>query len=119
LTRVDPPIGFGVRVDSSLQSGDTISGMYDSLISKVITWGRTRDEAISRMTRSLDDYKIEGAPSTIPFHKQVVKTDDFMAGRTYTSFLEKHQEEIVAALSPSAESSESATGEPDSPMPLL
>ncbi len=119
LTRVDPPIGFGVRVDSSLQSGDTISGMYDSLISKVITWGRTRDEAISHMTRSLDDYKIEGAPSTIPFHKQVLKTDDFIAGRTYTSFLEKHQEEIVAALSPSAESSESANGEPDSPMPLL
>lgn len=118
LSSVIQPSGFGVRVDSSLQSGDTISGMYDSLISKLVTWGRTRDEAISRMVRSLEDYEIVGAPSTIPFHQQVLKTDDFLSGRTFTSFLEKHQDEIVAAISPASVNS-SVDEEESAPMPLL
>lgn len=119
LSSVVRPIGFGVRVDSSLQTGDTISDKYDSLISKVITWGRTRDEAISRMVRSLDDYEIVGAPSTIPFHQQVLKTEDFLTGQTYTSFLAKHHDDIVAAISPAPLGAEVDEEEPDPPMPLL
>lgn len=113
------PSGFGVRVDSSLQSGDTISDMYDSLISKVITWGRTRDEAISRMVRSLADYVIVGAPSTIPFHLQVLANEDFLNGQTYTSFLAKYHDEITAAIKQAeiSDSNEDDSSEP--PMPLL
>jgi acetyl-CoA/propionyl-CoA carboxylase, biotin carboxylase, biotin carboxyl carrier protein len=119
LSSVVRPIGFGVRVDSALQTGDTISDKYDSLISKVITWGRTRDEAISRMVRSLDDYEIVGAPSTIPFHQQVLKTEDFLTGQTFTSFLAKHNDDIVAAISPAKVDEISEDEESDAPMPLL
>lgn len=119
LSSVVRPIGFGVRVDSSLQTGDTISDKYDSLISKVITWGRDRDEAISRMVRSLDDYEIVGAPSTIPFHQEVLKTEDFLTGQTYTSFLEKHHDAIVAAIKPADAGPDVEDEEPDPPMPLL
>lgn len=119
LSSVVRPIGFGVRVDSSLQSGDTISDKYDSLISKVITWGRTRDEAISRMVRSLDDYVIIGAPSTIPFHQQVLKTEDFLTGQTFTSFLETHNDDIVAAMNLAQTETGVDEEESDPPMPLL
>lgn len=119
LSKVVRPSGFGVRVDSSLQSGDTISDRYDSLISKVITWGRTRDEAIQRMVRSLDDYEIIGAPSTIPFHQQVLKTNDFLSGQTYTSFLATHQDEIVAAIKPGETNAEAESDAAEPPLPLL
>lgn len=119
LSKVVQPSGFGVRVDSSLQSGDTISEMYDSLISKVVTWGQTRDEAIRRMVRSLDDYEIIGAPSTIPFHQQVLKTEDFLSGQTFTSFLEKHQDEFVAAITPTNSGSRPGENGSEPPMPLL
>lgn len=119
LSRVVRPSGFGVRVDSSLQSGDTISDMYDSLISKVITWGRDRDEAIRRMIRSLDDYEIVGAPSTIAFHQQVLKHDDFLTGQTFTSFLETHQDDIVAAIRPGTPGGNGEEEANESPMPLL
>lgn len=119
LSSVVRPIGFGVRVDSSLQTGDTISDRYDSLISKVITWGRDRNEAIRRMVRSLDDYEIVGAPSTIPFHQQVLKTEDFLTGQTYTSFLAKHHDDIVAAIKPAEMSDEIDEPEAEPPLPLL
>ena len=119
LSRVIAPAGFGVRVDSAVQSGDTISEKYDSLIAKVVTWGRNRDEAITRMVRSLDDYEIVGAPSTIPFHQQVLANEDFLAGQTFTSFLAKHQDDIVSRLKPAEIESTSEEDEPDAPMPLL
>lgn len=120
LTTVNAPSGFGVRVDSSLQSGDTISDKYDSLIAKVITWGRDRDEAIARMDRALQDYEIVGAPSTIPFHQQVLRNADFLSGTTYTSFLETHHDEIVAALEPATAATEGQVNEADTDaMPLL
>ena len=118
ISQVVRPIGFGVRVDSSLQSGDTISDKYDSLISKLITWGRTRDEAISRMVRALDDYEIVGAPSTIPFHQAVFGTDDFRTGNTFTTFIETHQDQLVAGITPYT-AVPAENDEPDPPMPLL
>lgn len=119
LSHVVRPIGFGVRVDSSLQSGDSISALYDSLISKVITWGRNRDEAIERMKRALKDYEIEGAPNTIPFHQRVLETEDFVNGQTFTSFLDKHHDDIIATLSPAENATVDDTDEAASALPLL
>lgn len=113
------PAGFGVRVDSAVQSGDAISEKYDSLISKLITWGRDRSEAIARMVRSLDDYEIVGVPSTIPFHKLVLVSDDFVSGQTYTSFLENHQDEIVAQIAPAAVTRDDEEDPAETPMPLV
>jgi acetyl-CoA/propionyl-CoA carboxylase biotin carboxyl carrier protein len=119
LSQVVRPIGFGVRVDSALNAGDTISDKYDSLVSKLITWGRNREEAIQRMTRALDDYVIVGAPTTVPFHQQVLATDDFRQGNTFTSFLEKHQRDILANLKPAQNLEDGERPEAEAPMPLL
>lgn len=119
LSQVVRPIGFGVRVDSALNAGDTISEKYDSLVSKLITWGRNREEAIQRMIRALDDYVIVGAPTTVPFNRQVLATDDFRQGNTFTSFLEDHQREILAALKPAQGLESAERPDEDAPLPLL
>lgn len=91
-SRYVEPAGFGVRVESSIGTGDPIMANYDSMIAKLITWGRTRDEAISRMSRALSDYGIEGVVTTIPFHQNIMAHDAFRAGHTSTSFLQQHPE---------------------------
>ncbi|HLR75156.1 MAG TPA: acetyl-CoA carboxylase biotin carboxylase subunit [Virgibacillus sp.] len=85
-----PPGGFGVRIDSAVYSGYTITPYYDSMIAKVITYGATREEAISRMKRALDEFGIEGIHTTIPFHRQVMEHDVFINGDFNTKFLEEH-----------------------------
>jgi acetyl-CoA/propionyl-CoA carboxylase biotin carboxyl carrier protein len=85
-----PPAGFGVRVDSAMLQGDQILPTYDSMIAKLVVWGRDRSEAIARMERSLADYRIEGVPTTIPFHQRVVSHEAFIAGETSTTFLATH-----------------------------
>lgn len=113
------PIGFGVRVDSSLQSGDTISDRYDSLISKLITWGRNRDEAIARMRRALIDYEVSDAPTTIPFHLRVLDIPEFQQGITYTSFLETHHDAIFSGLTSPAIAQNGEAEESDPPTPMM
>lgn len=68
-----PPGGLGVRVDSAAYPGYTISPHYDSMIAKLIVWGSTRDEAISRMQRALQEFEIEGIFTTIPFHMKLLQ----------------------------------------------
>jgi acetyl-CoA/propionyl-CoA carboxylase biotin carboxyl carrier protein len=92
LTRYVPPAGFGVRVDSALVQGDRILPAYDSMIAKLVVWGRDRDEAIARMYRALRDYQIEGVPTTILFHKRMLEHEAFLAGETSTTFLANHPE---------------------------
>ena len=82
------PSGPGVRVDSGLYQDGEVSPYYDSLLAKLITWGDTRAEAIRRMRRALDEYRILGIPTTIPFHRQVMEAPDFVQGKYDTSFLE-------------------------------
>ena len=65
----NPPGGFGVRVDSHLYSGYTVPPYYDSLLAKLIVWGETREEAIARGRRALDEFIVVGIPTTIPFHQ--------------------------------------------------
>ncbi|MDZ7264632.1 MAG: biotin carboxylase, partial [candidate division KSB1 bacterium] len=85
------PQGIGVRVDSGLAKGDSVSMYYDPLISKLITWGRDRNEAIQRMKRALDEYVISGVQTVIPFHKQVMNHPDFVAGNFSTHFIDENK----------------------------
>jgi acetyl-CoA carboxylase biotin carboxylase subunit len=88
-----PPGGPGVRVDSHLFTGYEVPPHYDSLLSKLVVWADTRAEAIARMQRALDEYIIEGVPTTIPFHQRLLRHPIFVSGEAYTRFL---QEEAVS-----------------------
>ncbi|NOU97674.1 acetyl-CoA carboxylase biotin carboxylase subunit [Paenibacillus sp. LMG 31456] len=85
-----PPGGFGVRVDSAAYPGYTITPHYDSMIAKLIVWGRDRDEAIQRMKRALSEFSVEGIHSTIPFHLKLLEHKKFIAGDFDIKFLEEH-----------------------------
>lgn len=78
-----------MRVDTAVYNGWTVPSYYDSLIAKVIVHGKTREEAILRMKRALDEFIIEGIKTTIPFHKKVIAHPDFIKGEFNTGFLEK------------------------------
>jgi acetyl-CoA carboxylase biotin carboxylase subunit len=67
---------------------------YDSLLSKLIVWAPTRQEAIARGKRALGEYEIEGVPTTIPFHLKLLEHDTFVRGEAYTNFLADHGEEF-------------------------
>ncbi len=81
------PTGPGVRVDSGLYEGLEITPYYDSLISKLVCWGETRGEAILRMRRALEEYRIMGVKTTIPFHQRLLDSHRFMAGQFDTNFV--------------------------------
>jgi acetyl-CoA carboxylase, biotin carboxylase subunit len=86
-----PPGGFGVRIDSNVYPGYKIPPFYDSMIAKVICWGETRQEAIQRMKRALNEYAITGVPTTIPFHLQVMDNPIYQEGtHVYTDFIQEH-----------------------------
>jgi pyruvate carboxylase subunit A len=80
--------GPGVRVDSGVHTGYTISPYYDSMISKLCVWARTRDVAIARMERALYEYVVVGVKTNIPFHKAVMRNPAFRRGYLTTSFIE-------------------------------
>ncbi|MDP7545204.1 MAG: hypothetical protein QGG31_05465, partial [Anaerolineales bacterium] len=82
------PTGPGVRVDTGVYPGYIVSPHYDSMISKVICWGETRGEALLRMRRALEEYRIVGVKTTIPFHQKLLDSHRFMAGQFNTSFLD-------------------------------
>ena len=88
LTGYRVPGGPGVRVDSHAYPGYTVPPFYDSLLAKLCTHGDTREEAITRMRRALDEYVIEGIHTTIPFHRRVMADPAFVAGHVHTDFLE-------------------------------
>jgi acetyl-CoA/propionyl-CoA carboxylase biotin carboxyl carrier protein len=94
VTRFRQPEGPGIRVDTAMEDGGVILPMYDSLLAKLVTWGRDRDEAIDRMRRALSEFEIEGVPTTIPFHARVLETDSFRSGDVTTAFLPEHPEVI-------------------------
>ena len=89
VERYLPPGGPGVRVDSHLYAGYEVPPHYDSLLSKLIVWAETRDEAIARMQRALDEYVIEGLTTTIPFHQRLLKHPTFLSGEAYTRFIQE------------------------------
>ena len=87
LRRYRPPTGPGVRVDSGVYQDYTIPSSYDSMIAKLITWGRDRDEARRRMARALEQFDIGGVPSTVTFHHLVMTDEAFAAGGVPTTYL--------------------------------
>jgi acetyl-CoA carboxylase, biotin carboxylase subunit len=88
ITTLHQPGGHGVRVDSHVYAGYVIPPYYDSMIGKLITVARTRNEAIDTMYRALSEYVIEGVKTTIPFHLQLMKDERFRSGDFNTKFLE-------------------------------
>lgn len=86
-----PPGGFGVRVDSAVYTGYVIPPFYDSMVAKLITYGSTRDEAIARMKRALQEFRIDGVKTTIPFHKKLLNHEKFLEGDFNTKFLEIYE----------------------------
>lgn len=88
ITVLHTPGGHGIRVDSHIYAGYTIPPYYDSMIAKVIAIAQTREEAISTMERALSEYVIEGVKTTIPFHIQLMKNEQFREGNFTTKFIE-------------------------------
>jgi acetyl-CoA carboxylase biotin carboxylase subunit len=82
------PTGPGVRVDTGIYEGFQITPHYDPLISKLICWGETRAEALLRMRRALEEYRIMGIKTNIPFHQRILDSHRFMAGQFDTTFVE-------------------------------
>jgi acetyl-CoA carboxylase, biotin carboxylase subunit len=89
ITLYHPPGGPGVRIDSAAYAGYAIPPFYDSMVGKLIVWGRTRDEAINRMKRALLEFQIEGISTTIPFHLKVLDNAFFRRGEVYTNFIQR------------------------------
>ena len=88
ITKYSPPGGFGVRVDSAMESGSIVVPHYDSMIAKLITHGRDRQESMARMRRALGEFVIEGIKTTIPLHRRILEDSDFQKGHVSTTFLE-------------------------------
>ena len=87
ITELHKPGGHGVRVDSHIYVGYSIPANYDSMIAKLIVWAQTREEAIKKMERSLQEFVIEGIKTTIPLQLQIMQNEDFKAGNFDTSFM--------------------------------
>ena len=83
-----------MRVDSHLYAGYHVPPHYDSLLAKLIVWAETREAAIARMQRALDEFIIEGIVTTIPFHQKLLKNEGFIRGETYTSFIEEEADAL-------------------------
>ncbi|PIC62770.1 acetyl-CoA carboxylase biotin carboxylase subunit [Sporosarcina sp. P13] len=90
VTMYLPPGGFGVRVDSGVYPGYTIPPFYDSMVAKLIVHADTREQAVARMKRALDEFVVEGVHTTIPFHANLMDHEVFQSGDFDTKFLEKY-----------------------------
>ncbi|MCX8060418.1 MAG: acetyl-CoA carboxylase biotin carboxylase subunit, partial [Aquificaceae bacterium] len=85
------PGGYGIRVDTHLYCGYVVPPFYDSLLAKLIAWGRTREEAIARALRALEEFKVSGSglKTNIEFHKLVLSSREFQQGRQHIRFVEE------------------------------
>jgi len=90
IERFRAPGGFGVRLDTHIESGYTIPPFYDSMIGKLICWGADRDEAIARTVRALDELRIDGLTTTAAFHKEILQTEQFASGSFNTAFVAEY-----------------------------
>ncbi len=97
LTTYDPPGGIGVRMDDALREGDEISGDYDSMIAKLIVYGSDRQECLARSRRALAEFDIEGLVTVIPFHRQMLHDEQFVAGTHTTKYLDEELDQTVIA----------------------
>ena len=100
ITGLRVPHGPGVRDDSGAYEGWEVPIFYDPLISKLVTWGETRDQAIARMKRALGEYHVRGIRTTIPFFQWILSDEDFLAGRFDTTFIDRKMAEPATRLLP-------------------
>jgi acetyl-CoA carboxylase biotin carboxylase subunit len=99
LNRYIPPAGPGVRMDSCAYESYEIPSHYDSMVGKLITFGSSREEALLRMRRALDEFIVTGVRTTIPFHRFVFEHPVFVGGQFHTGFIEEHfSDDAVAGL---------------------
>jgi acetyl-CoA/propionyl-CoA carboxylase biotin carboxyl carrier protein len=102
VTKLRFPDGLGVRVDAAIEEGLSISPRYDSMIAKLVVWGRDRAEAIARIRRALAETVVEGVPTTIPFDLNVMNEPEFAAHGATTAYLPEHPEVIPPPQPPAA-----------------
>ncbi|HZQ60895.1 MAG TPA: acetyl-CoA carboxylase biotin carboxylase subunit, partial [Casimicrobiaceae bacterium] len=96
VSAVHFPGGPGIRVDSHLYAGYRIPPYYDSLLAKLIAWGRDREEAMARMRRALGELSIEGVPTTAGFHSMLLAHERFRGGDVHTRFVEDELGKVFA-----------------------
>ncbi|MEH3034686.1 MAG: ATP-grasp domain-containing protein [Aeromicrobium erythreum] len=110
LTRWSPPAGPGVRLDGGYEEGETVPGAFDSLVAKLIVTGRTREQAIERSRRALDEFVVEGMPTVIPFHRDVLDNPAYNASEgsfdVYTTWIETDYDNQLEPYSGGAEGAE-------------
>ena len=94
VTRFSPPLGPGVRIDTAMKDGAVISERFDSMVAKLVVWGRDRDQAISRGKRALDELVVDGLPTTRHLHRNILESCLFASGPVTTSFLQDAPEVI-------------------------
>jgi acetyl-CoA/propionyl-CoA carboxylase biotin carboxyl carrier protein len=111
------PAGPFVRVDSGITRGKEIPGDYDSMFAKLVVWGEDREQARKRMLRALSEYRVEGVPTTIPFHRWALETKEFRTGKHTTTWVERALRD--ADLEPPAEQPISAAPSKPGPAQLL
>src|SRR5918912_1043588 len=93
ITHLRTPSGPNVRDDGGVYAGAEVSIYYDPLISKLAAWGRTRAEALDRLRRALDEYEVGGIKTTLPFFREIVRDEEFIAGRLDTGFIQRFFEQ--------------------------
>lgn len=115
LTRWAPPSGPGVRVDGGYEEGETVPGAFDSLVAKLIVTGRSREQAIERSRRALDEFVVDGMPTVIPFHRDVLDNPAYNASEgsfdVYTTWIETDYDNQLEPYGGSAETDEPAERE--------
>jgi acetyl-CoA carboxylase biotin carboxylase subunit len=89
------PTGPGVRLDSGIYAGSEVTPFYDPMLSKLVVWGAARPEAIRRLSRALEEYRIMGIKTNLPFHQKLVDSHHFISGKFDTSFVEQHFNPVV------------------------
>jgi len=90
ITKYIPPGGQGIFLHTFLHEGQEIEPYFDSLLAKLISLGKDREEAISKLKRALEEFQIEGVPTTIPFFKVLLEKEDFKRGNYFTNYIEKN-----------------------------
>ena len=95
IYKISEPLGFGVRTDGYVYEGYEIPLYYDPMISKLIIWGKTREESINRMRRALYEYKITGVKTSIKYLERIMNNPDFIEGKYDTHFIEKNQAQLA------------------------
>ena len=103
ITFLRVPTGPGIRDDGGVSQGDEVSIYYDPMISKLAVWGRTRQESIDRLRRALDEYAVGGIKTTLPFFREIVRDEEFIAGRLDTGFIARFNERRGTGVPPAGD----------------